>query len=616
MTSPEAPLAPRPRVCYALSPALILASNALPSNVGRSQMVHSLVYHFGLLDLPSASELLERPDAGLEGDDEDPLALVKLLAGGDHGNQSGVDSLSTVEDGQDGYGKKSEEAMARSADARLARAEVITPELATEQALKAFHSGTYVEGLLAGKDERKALDDEVYGLVDDCYRFLELADHVRLIAGASITAAKCLADDTADIVINWDGGRHHAHKSRAAGFCYVNDIVLAILELRKPRKRVIEEDKEPPESPETAGSASASPLAATSLGFGARPEDIIRAHDKSSTNGRKRENKTVPQANKKRRTVLKRLERILYIDLDLHWGDGVEEAFRGSSSVLTLSIHNQAPGFYPAAPDVLSDTIDYQDEKETKAARSNAHSLQVPLKPDAGPETWARVWSSCVMPVLEAYEPEAIVVQCGLDGLAGDPMKQWNLDLKSLLLSVQQVLRYTREHPGVKMLLLGGGGYNSPNAARGWTAITALALGRLKIHSGDVQDNTEADTEVKRQGEFNIETADAEQQFDRNDGGSAQQQSQSAHVRRTCSTLCRGNEAHLLTLQSAIPDTSPDWPLYGAAATLNVVGGDRLDLLNDEEYLSKVEQYFARMVRALESDKMDRHEKSEKHVPR
>lgn len=50
-------------------------------------------------------------------------------------------------------------------------------------------------------------------------------------AGASLHGARKLSQDTTDIAINWSGGLHHAKRGEASGFCYVNDIVLAILEL-------------------------------------------------------------------------------------------------------------------------------------------------------------------------------------------------------------------------------------------------------------------------------------------------------------------------------------------------------------------------------------------------
>lgn len=87
-----------------------------------------------------------------------------------------------------------------------------------------------------------------------------MGPHALAVAGASVTAAECLVDDQADVAIAFDGGRHHAHKASAEGFCYINDIVLAIQTLRRPRKRA----------------------------------DGVERWDK-----------------------------VVYLDLDLHWGDGV-----------------------------------------------------------------------------------------------------------------------------------------------------------------------------------------------------------------------------------------------------------------------------------------------------
>jgi histone deacetylase 1/2 len=99
---------------------------------------------------------------------------------------------------------------------------------------------------------------------EDCPVFGGLFDFCRLYAGASVQAARRLNDGLADIAINWGGGLHHAKKSEASGFCYVNDLVLAILEL------------------------------------------------------------------------LKRHARVLYIDIDVHHGDGVEEAFYLTDRVMTV----------------------------------------------------------------------------------------------------------------------------------------------------------------------------------------------------------------------------------------------------------------------------------------
>jgi histone deacetylase HOS2 len=66
---------------------------------------------------------------------------------------------------------------------------------------------------------------------DDCPAFTGLFQYCQQYAGASLAASRKLAIGNTDIAINWSGGLHHAKKTEASGFCYVNDIVLAILEL-------------------------------------------------------------------------------------------------------------------------------------------------------------------------------------------------------------------------------------------------------------------------------------------------------------------------------------------------------------------------------------------------
>jgi histone deacetylase HOS2 len=66
---------------------------------------------------------------------------------------------------------------------------------------------------------------------DDCPIFDNMWDFCQQYAGASLAAARKLGNDAADIAINWSGGLHHAKKGQSSGFCYVNDIVLAILQL-------------------------------------------------------------------------------------------------------------------------------------------------------------------------------------------------------------------------------------------------------------------------------------------------------------------------------------------------------------------------------------------------
>ncbi len=114
---------------------------------------------------------------------------------------------------------------------------------------------------------------------EDCPVFDGLYEFCQLSAGGSVAAAVKLNKQASEICINWGGGLHHAKKSEASGFCYVNDIVLGILEL------------------------------------------------------------------------LKYHQRVLYIDIDVHHGDGVEEAFYTTDRVMTVSFHKYGE-YFPGTGDL------------------------------------------------------------------------------------------------------------------------------------------------------------------------------------------------------------------------------------------------------------------------
>lgn len=116
--------------------------------------------------------------------------------------------------------------------------QVVSPEAATLKMAAAFHDADYLETLRLCDD---ATREELlqYNLVDDSYPFPHVAHHALWIAGASLTAASLLIRGQADIAINLCGGRHHAFSRRASGFCFINDVVLASLELQKKLGRVM-----------------------------------------------------------------------------------------------------------------------------------------------------------------------------------------------------------------------------------------------------------------------------------------------------------------------------------------------------------------------------------------
>jgi len=181
---------------------------------------------------------------------------------------------------------------------------------------------------------------------------------------------------------------HHAKKSEASGFCYCNDIVLAILELLKYHPRVV------------------------------------------------------------------------YIDIDIHHGDGVEEAFYTTNRVMTVSFHKYGE-YFPGTG--CHDDVGYGEGKN--------YAVNFPLNDGVSDKAFVGIFRSVLGKVMESYDPTAIVLQCGADSLSGDRLGCFNLSLEGHADCVEFMKSFHRP-----LLLLGGGGYTMRNVARCWTAETAVAL--------------------------------------------------------------------------------------------------------------------------------------------
>ncbi|KAH7882445.1 hypothetical protein F5I97DRAFT_1987421, partial [Phlebopus sp. FC_14] len=284
----------------------------------------------------------------------------------------------------------------------------LRPRRASAKELLAYHTRDYLEyALNPSSDHEDQSQTTEFGLEDDCPPFHNMHEYMQLVAGATLTAVDVIKENMADVAICWDGGRHHAQKARASGFCYVADCILAILSL----KRAL---------PSTAPA---------------------------------------------------RKPRVMYLDLDLHFSDAVSQAFHNASSttsqVLTFSIHHISPGFFPVS--CLSTLPDTDDPG------FDPFTLSLPLKSGASNRTFARIWP-IVEGVRDLFEPDFVIIQCGVDGLAGDPMATWNWCLDGLGSLGWYVGEIADHWPG-KKLFLGGGGYNSPNAARAWAYLTSVVGG-------------------------------------------------------------------------------------------------------------------------------------------
>ena len=158
--------------------------------------------------------------------------------------------------------------------------------------------------------------------------------------------------------------------------------------------------------------------------------------------------------------LLKYHQRVLYIDIDIHHGDGVEEAFYTTDRVMTVSFHKYGE-YFPGTGDL----------RDIGAGKGKYYAVNFPLRDGIEDESYQSIFVPIMTKVMETYQPSAIVLQCGADSLSGDRLGCFNLTLKGHAKCVEFVKKYN-----LPLLLLGGGGYTIRNVARCWTYETAVAL--------------------------------------------------------------------------------------------------------------------------------------------
>uniref|UniRef100_M4C2Y2 Histone deacetylase n=1 Tax=Hyaloperonospora arabidopsidis (strain Emoy2) TaxID=559515 RepID=M4C2Y2_HYAAE len=247
------------------------------------------------------------------------------------------------------------------------------PHIASAEEIKSFHAPDYVDFLQRiSPSNQKNLVPELQkfnlGELTDCPVFDGIFDFCQIYSGGTLDAVSRLNHGQCDIAINWAGGLHHAKKSEGSGFCYVNDIVLGILELLKYHPRV------------------------------------------------------------------------LYIDIDVHHGDGVEEAF-------------------------------YVTDRDIGTKNGKYYAVNFPLLSGMTDESYESVFKPVIQKVMETFAPSAVVLQCGADSLTGDRLGCFNVTTRGHGECVKFVKSFC-----LPMLVLGGGGYTIRNVARAWAYETSILL--------------------------------------------------------------------------------------------------------------------------------------------
>ncbi|KAK4047474.1 histone deacetylase (class I) Clr6 [Microbotryomycetes sp. JL201] len=272
--------------------------------------------------------------------------------------------------------------------------DMLRPIRASAHEMTRFHTDEYIDFLNRVTpelvEEMTANGTRFLIGSEDCPAFEGLFEFCSISAGGSLDSARRLTDGKADIALNWAGGLHHAKKREASGFCYINDIVLAILEL-------------------------------------------LRYH-----------------------------ARVLYIDIDVHHGDGVEEAFYTTDRVMTASFHKYGD-FFPgtgALGDVGKGT-------------GKGYAVNFPLKDGIDDESYRSIFRPVMQAIMDWYRPGAVILQCGADSLSEDKLGSFNLSMQGHADCVAFMRTFN-----VPLMILGGGGYTIRNVARTWAYETGIACGQ------------------------------------------------------------------------------------------------------------------------------------------
>jgi acetoin utilization protein AcuC len=159
------------------------------------------------------------------------------------------------------------------------------------------------------------------------------------------------------------------------------------------------------------------------------------------------------------------LQRIAYIDIDAHHGDGMYYAFESDPDLIIADIHEDGRALYPGSG--------HASEAGVGAAAGT--KLNIPLRPRSGDDRFMKAWER-VEAFIDAHAPEFILFQCGADSIAGDPITHLEFTPAAHAHAAERLCELANRHCNGKILAMGGGGYNRANLAASWTAVVrALA---------------------------------------------------------------------------------------------------------------------------------------------
>ena len=161
-------------------------------------------------------------------------------------------------------------------------------------------------------------------------------------------------------------------------------------------------------------------------------------------------------------------ERIAYVDIDVHHGDGVQEVFWNEPLVLTVSVHESPLTLFPGTGYA----------SETGGPEAPGSAVNLPLPPGTADADWLRAFHAVVPPVVRAFGPQVLVTQCGADSHRLDPLADLRLTVDGQRAAYLALRELAEELCDGRWVATGGGGYALVEVVpRAWTHLLAVVTG-------------------------------------------------------------------------------------------------------------------------------------------
>lgn len=268
---------------------------------------------------------------------------------------------------------------------------IIEPPIMNEELLYLFHTREYIELLKRGEKGEFTVEMLHAGLgTQDNPVFKSMFQYALAASSGTYEGAMMLYRGDARFVFNPFGGFHHAGNDHAEGFCYINDIAVAVADL------------------------------------------------------------------------VEKGQRVAYVDIDAHHGNGVQDAFYETDRVLTISLHESGETLYPGTG----------SEVEMGIGEGTGYSVNIPLLAGTDDEVYLLAFKSLVPLLIENFRPDIVVANIGCDTHRDDPLSHLNMTSNGY----KKVLSLINDL-SLKILALGSGGYNIQKTAALWTLAWAIFCG-------------------------------------------------------------------------------------------------------------------------------------------